>query len=71
MLNVAFAGNIYNESGTQYTSTEVKYQALFYRSLDGWTKWNDVHVSEHISMMYRQWIGKVLYVILLPMEILF
>jgi len=46
MLNVTFAGNLYNAISTQYIDTEVKYQALYYRQLDGYTKWNDIRYSE-------------------------
>lgn len=44
MLNVTFAGDIYNSSGVQYSGDDVAYQALFYS--DSITKWNDVHYSE-------------------------
>ena len=46
MLNVTFAGNIYNSNGIQYISDEVKYQCLYYRQSDGYIKWNDVKLSE-------------------------
>ena len=44
MLNVTFAGDIFDSVEDQYTGDEVAYQALYYSS--GLVKWNDVHFSE-------------------------
>lgn len=44
MLNVTFAGDIFDSAGSQYISDEVAYQAFYYSS--GLTKWNDIHFSE-------------------------
>lgn len=45
MLNVTFAGNIFDSIETQYPNNEVAYQALHIHN--DIPTWNDVHLSEH------------------------
>jgi hypothetical protein len=44
MLNVTFAGNIFDSIETQYMDDEVAYQAVHISN--GISTWNDVHISE-------------------------
>lgn len=45
MLNVTFAGNIFDSTETQYTSNEVAYQAVYIHN--DTSIWNNVHISEN------------------------
>jgi len=44
MLNVTFAGNIFDSIENQYIGNEVAYQALYYSN--GTITWNSIHLSE-------------------------
>lgn len=68
MLNITFAGKIYDETSTQFTGTEVRYQAFFYKVNNGSSpsNWSDVRTSEdgqyNINLGDNDWLdqdGKV------------
>jgi len=46
MLNITFAGNVFDSNEDQYVGNEVAYQALFYSPSSDYYKWNDIHLTE-------------------------